>query len=456
MALTLSFLLGRSITKPIGDLTEVVKSMADGDLEVAPPALQFEDEIYDMAQATEVFRQNMLENHKLEELQKENQNRRQRQQEELNQLTGIFGSTIDAVFEKILETSRTISGRSSTMESKSGQTKDMANDVAKEAEETSNNANSLSAATEEMVSSVQEISKQVSQSSKVARQAVDAASESQVEIESLQKIAEEIGSVVCLITDIAEQTNLLALNATIEAARAGEAGKGFAVVANEVKSLASQTAKATDEISDKIKSIQDASKNSATSIQQITDVIKQVDKYVSSIVAAVEEQSVTTQEMSRNVTFVAQSSGRVTENIVDITSQAENVRESSQEVNGSANAMAQDAEVISKEIETFLSAMQSTDVDENMFEVKKVDMSANGHVNGNAWSGNVSEISTAYAMVSPSMDCRAGEKVSITIDGIGMSLDARIAKNEHGSTILQFPLDLEHISKMQQRLEKVA
>lgn len=456
LASVLSFLLGRSIAKPVTALTNSVSELAKGNLDTEVPKPYFDDEIQEMSQAMEIFRRDMKRARDLEVQQEKDRELQQARQNEMNQLTGIFGATIGAVFAKILKTSTEMVDRSSSMQGESGRTKEMAEQVANEAQESSSNAQALSAATEEMVASVQEINHQITQSSEVARKAVQSAEESQQEVKELQKIADEIGEVVGLITDIAEQTNLLALNATIEAARAGDAGKGFAVVANEVKSLASQTAQATEEIAQKISGIQSASSNSAQSIETIGNIINEVDQYISGIVAAVQEQDATTQEMARNVTFVAESAGRVSENVGSIDGQAESVGNSSQDVNASANLMAQEAGVLSKEVETFLNAMQSNDVNDNTFEARKVNLSASAQVGGQEWSGSVSEISSAHAVVAPAMDYEAGEHVSIEIDGLGSSVEARIARNENGVTTLQFPLDLDHISKMRDEVQKVA
>ena len=455
LGLVLAYILARSITRPLGNLTHAMTELADGKLDTPIPDVQYKDEINAMATAMQVFQDNMLRAKKLEQEQEETKRKQQQRQNELKQLVGIFGSTIGAVFSQILDSSNNMVSQAQNMMQQSQNSQEMATSVATEAEESAANANSLSAATEEMVASIREISKQVTQSSEVTRQAVEFSSTSQKQVQELQQISNEIGEVVALITDIAEQTNLLALNATIEAARAGEAGKGFAVVANEVKSLASQTGKATDEISAKIQAIQNASGQSANSIAQIGTIINNIDQYITAIVAAIEEQNSTTEEIARNVQFVSESSGRVSENVQNIQTQSSEVGQSSQIVSESSNHMSSEAQTLSKEVDIFLSAMQSTNIEDDTYEPRPIQKSAHADVNGAEWSGQVQEISCAHCVVSPAMTQEAGTKLNITIDGIDAPLSARIAKSEDGRTAIQFPLDLGHMDEMKNHINKL-
>lgn len=452
----LAFVLARSVTGPLSKLTGSMTELSNGDLNADIPSVKYEDEVNDMSEAMIIFQKNMLRAKQLEDEQVALKKKQQQRQDELNQLVGIFGSTIGAVFSQILDSSKDMVGQAGNMLNQSQSSQDMASSVATEAEESSANAQSLAAATEEMVASIKEISQQVNKSSQITSEAVQISKTSEADVKELQHTSQEIGEVVQLITDIAEQTNLLALNATIEAARAGDAGKGFAVVANEVKSLAAQTAKATDEIAEKINSIRDASGRSAESISKIGAVISDIDQYITAIVAAIEEQNSVTSEIARNVEFVSQSSGRVSESVQNIQTQSSEVSHSSQSVNDNADHMSKEASILSKEVETFLGAMQNTDVDDDTYEPRKISVAANASINGSTWSGQASEISCAHVVVSPALNYSAGESLEITLDGIDEPLKARIARSEGDTTTIQFPLDLAHMDQMKEHIKLLA
>ncbi|MGD9538871.1 MAG: methyl-accepting chemotaxis protein [Alphaproteobacteria bacterium] len=259
-------------------------------------------------------------------------------------------SVVDAVAGASTELRTTAESMAATAEETSRQ----ASAVAAASEQASTNVQTVASAGEELSSSIGEIGRQVEQSTKTAARAVEEARRTNDQVESLATAAQQIGEVVRLISDIAEQTNLLALNATIEAARAGEAGKGFAVVAAEVKSLANQTAKATEEISAKIGEMQSATGGSVEAIKAIAETIGQISEISTTIAAAVEEQSAATQEISRNVQQAAQGTHEVNTNITSVTDGAGQTGAAAGQVLSAAGQLSKEAETLRAEIDAFL------------------------------------------------------------------------------------------------------
>jgi len=261
----------------------------------------------------------------------------------VKEVTGIVASAST-------EMQNTAQGLSATAE----QTSQQASAVAAAAEQASANVQTVASAAEELSSSIEEVGRQVTESSNIAQGAAKEAEHTNESVEELAEAADKIGEVVELISDIAAQTNLLALNATIEAARAGDAGKGFAVVANEVKSLASQTAKATGDISAQISAIQSATGNAVTAIRGIAGTINQVNEIAGAIASAVEEQGAATQEIARNVQEAATGTQEVTANITEVQKAATETGESSSQVLEAAGELSKQAEALQSEIENFM------------------------------------------------------------------------------------------------------
>ncbi len=246
-----------------------------------------------------------------------------------------------------------------SMAASAEQTSHQATAVAQAADQASENVQTVAAAAEQLSASIHEISRQVTQSTEIANSAVSEAGRTNQMVQGLTEAAQRIGEVVKLINNIASQTNLLALNATIEAARAGEAGKGFAVVANEVKSLANQTAKATDEISVQILAVQNATKEAVVAIGGIGGTIGKMSEIAAAIAAAVEEQGAATQEIARNVHQAAIGTGQVLSNIGGVTAAAKGATTAAHDVLSAAGELSVQSEKLSSDIDSFLEVIRA-------------------------------------------------------------------------------------------------
>jgi methyl-accepting chemotaxis protein/aerotaxis receptor len=262
------------------------------------------------------------------------------------------------IVEAIIDQTKRLSSSAGDMAGSSERVSENSESVAAAAHEALANAETVSGASEELAASIREITRQIEEATTLTAEANTAGESAEKTVTSLKDSVDRIGEVAELIGDIAAQTNLLALNATIEAARAGDAGKGFAVVAQEVKNLANQTAKATDEITRKIERIQSVSRNSTDAITNIGTVINSIDDYVTAIVGAVEEQNVTTREIARNVDFVSESAKRVSENVITIQSSVTDVGNSAITVHENADHTAHQAGFLNSKISDFITAMK--------------------------------------------------------------------------------------------------
>jgi methyl-accepting chemotaxis protein len=277
----------------------------------------------------------------------------------MNQLAGAFERAVGKIVDTVSTTSMELEIAAGSMSKTAETTQQLSAAVASASEESSANVQSVAGATDEMAASVAEISRQVQESSRIANDAVAQAGKTDARISQLSQAAGRIGDVVKLITAIAEQTNLLALNATIEAARAGEAGKGFAVVAQEVKQLAAQTAKATDEIRGQIAGMQSATQESVAAIKEIGETIARISQIATTVASAVEEQGASTAEIARNVQQAAQGTSRVTGNITEVTRGASETGTAASQVLVSAQSLANESNQLKTEVAKFLDTVRA-------------------------------------------------------------------------------------------------
>jgi methyl-accepting chemotaxis protein len=343
------------LVRPVAALTETMGRLAGGALHTEVPGKERGDEIGTMAKSVEGFRQGLLETERLKADQETAKQQAEIEKKKaLGELASGFEASVGQVVGTISSAANELTTAATSMSSIAEETSRQATSVAAASEEASTNVQTVASATEELSSSVSEITRQVAQSSQIAGKAVSEAEKTNESVQSLAQSAASIGEVVKLIADIASQTNLLALNATIEAARAGDAGKGFAVVASEVKNLASQTARATDDISGKITEIQSATTANVGAIERITKVIREMNEITTAIASAVEEQGASTQEIARNVQQAAAGTRQVSSNITAVTQASAETGTAATQVQSTSAELSKQAESLRTEVDRFL------------------------------------------------------------------------------------------------------
>ena len=357
--IALSLLIGRGIAKPIVGMTHAMTALAGGDKEADIPAQGRKDEVGEMAGAVQVFKESMIRADELAAEQAAEQQAREKRAQAIETMTQEFDAAVAGVLSQVGAATAQLQSTASSMSATAEETNHQAGTVAAASEQAAANVQTVAAASEELYTSIQEIGRQVSQSSTIASKASDDARKTNEQVEALASAAQKIGEVVRLIQDIAEQTNLLALNATIEAARAGEAGKGFAVVASEVKSLATQTARATEEIGQQIGSIQTETTSAVAAIREIGQTIAEINDIASNIAAAVEEQGAATQEISRNVQEAAKGTQEVSTNIVGVTQAAAETGQAADQVKLSAGNVGDQSDQLRVAVEDFLKGVRA-------------------------------------------------------------------------------------------------
>jgi len=403
----LAWLIARAITSPVQGLTGVMGRLADRDWAAEVPARERKDEVGDMARAVQVFKDNGIDNERLqqeaeanrvraEEAKREQEVRdraaeaEKREREEADRIAEAkrkqealeaeaqlkaeaeekrksemlaladgFERAVGAVVDSVASAATEMQALAQQMVGAVDQTNSRASNVAAASEQASANVQTVAAATEELASSVAEIGRQVTDSARITGEAVQQAGVTNTQVVGLTDAAKRIGEIVNLIQDVASKTNLLALNATIEAARAGDAGKGFAVVASEVKMLAQQTAKATDEIARQVAEIQTSVGEAAGSIRGIATTIDTVNGIATTIASAVEEQGAATQEIARNVQQAASGTQEVSANIAGVSQVAQETRGAADQVLSASGDLSRQAESLRAEVLRFVEKVRA-------------------------------------------------------------------------------------------------
>jgi methyl-accepting chemotaxis protein len=358
-AALLAFLLGRGMSRPLAAITGVMNRLSSGDTDVTIPGGDRKDELGTMAVAVDVFRRSMLEAGSLREAQEAAKLEAEIGKKALQrQMADRFEADVKSVVAAVAKATKDMQRVAGEITSSVNGTSERATAAAAASEEASASVNTVAAATEELASSVAEIGRQVTHSSGVAEGAVTKAGQTTEMVGSLANAAEKIGDVLRLIGAIASQTNLLALNATIEAARAGEAGRGFAVVASEVKELASQTAKATEEIAGQVAAIQSATGDCVTAIGGISDTIREISAIATTIAAAVEEQDSATREIARSVQQAAAGTSEVSVNVAGASQAADQSRALADNVLTASGELSQHASALFESVDSFLAGLR--------------------------------------------------------------------------------------------------
>jgi hemerythrin-like metal-binding protein len=356
----LAWLIGHGIARPVVGLCTAMGTIAGGDTTVAVPGVERGDEIGAMAKAVDIFKQHMLDGDRLRDEQESQKSAAQAERRAaLRSLADGFEGQVGGIIQTVGSATAQLQTASKHMQANAAQTSTEATSVASASAQSAANAQAVASASDQLTASISEIAKQVEGARTIAARADAEATQTTDLVQKLSQTVNAIGAIVALINDVASQTNLLALNATIEAARAGEAGRGFAVVASEVKNLASQTARATEEIASKIGAVQSGTEDAAKAIASITRVMSQMSAVSASIAASVEQQSSATAEIARNVEQAASGTQEVSERIAKVDVAARETGTTANQINGSANELLAQTETLRTEVRRFLEQVRS-------------------------------------------------------------------------------------------------
>ena len=352
--------IGRGISRPLGAITERIRALADGNSSIDVPYTSRGDEIGDIAKAMESFKENLLRTQELERAAEENEKRaeEQRRQDMLN-LAETFEERVGGIVDSVSSAATELQATSQQLASAVEETGAQSSTIAAASEQASTNVQTVASAAEELTQAIREVSQQVSDAARLSNQVAEGGRSASQELDQLSNAVHQVTEVVAQIADVAEQTNLLALNATIEAARAGDAGKGFAVVAQEVKNLAGQTQKMTDQIGAQIDAVRTSTTKAVEVMRKVIDQVSQIDEANAAVAASVEQQSSATGEISRNATEAATGTQEVASNITGVQSANQQSGEASSNVKDASSELAKNAETLKREVTAFLGEVRA-------------------------------------------------------------------------------------------------
>ena len=457
LAIAMALLIARSVTRPIRGMTQAMTRLAAGDTEADIPGQGATNEIGQMAGAVAVFRDQAIQNTRLSAERERDAALKEQRQAAMERNTDNFGRSVSGVLDQFIHCATTMHNAAVTVADAANRTSRTTSDTVAGAEASSRDLSAVAAAAEEMAVSINEISRQVAHVTTSVQEAVDQAAKTDRQVGGLSSTADQIGDVVRLINDIAGQTNLLALNATIEAARAGDAGKGFAVVANEVKALATQTARATEQITSQIAAIRTATGDAVDGVREVAAAIAKVESVATAIAAAVEQQAAATREITNSVQSVTVTTSAAAQAMGDVLSIAAGTEANSKDALAAAAEVKSSADTLRGEVVDFLEAVSAASEEEKRLYMRipgnntRVSLSVPGQ---SAASVVIQDISLGGIVVAHASDLAIGADLEVGLPG-GSAVRARVARNQHGALALAFRQDPQSLRLIRQALDTV-